>query len=144
MQAGRGLIAIAMLVAGSHAWAVKCESGKKTLYTEAKVCPAGYTDVTHTMDGNFSAVGPSESVRQQEQAFLDGRAAQEAATTAAAQPADPAMYPQTPSKTIQCGTIADRMRGLETDMQQRHSRQSIEQLAQQYRKLREQQVRSQC
>lgn len=147
MSVRRGLIVATLCVAASgQAWAAtKCQGGGKTLYTEAASCPAGYTDVTRAMDGKLSTIGKADSVREQEQAILDARPkAAEAGGTSAqtVQPTDIAQAQQ--SRALVCGSIADQMRALETDMQQRHTRQSIEAASRQYRDLRDQQLQNQC
>lgn len=145
---GRFLMAVATLamVAGGQAMATtKCQKGTSTLYTESAACPAGFANITHTMSGNFSTIGKDESVLQQEQTILDSGAQARAASKARAAQADQIAAQQQPaSKALMCGAIADQMRALETDMQQRHTRQSIEQASDQYRRLREQQLRGQC
>ena len=150
MRAVRGLfvIAIATLtgLAGGEALATtKCQKGTSTLYTESATCPAGFANVTSSMDGNFSTIGKDDSVRQQEQSIFDSGADARAASKAKSAQADQTAAQQQPaSKALMCGAIADQMRALETDMQQRHTRQSIEQASDQYRRLREQQLRGQC
>ncbi|PLQ02537.1 hypothetical protein CYJ10_04425 [Cupriavidus pauculus] len=141
-------MAIAMLaaLAGGEALATtKCQKGTSTLYTESASCPAGFANVTNTMGGNFSTIGKDDSVLQQEQSIFDSGADARAAAKAKAARADQmAAQQQSSSKALTCGAIADQMRALETDMQQRHTRQSIEQASDQYRRLREQQQRGQC
>lgn len=145
---GRFVMVIAMLaaLAGGEALATtKCQKGASTLYTESAACPAGYANVTSSMGGNFSTIGKDDSVLQQEQSILDSGAQARAANKARAAQADQAAAQQQPaSKALMCGAIVDQMRALETDMQQRHTRQSIEQASDQYRRLREQQLRGQC
>ena len=148
MRAVRGLfvIAIATLtgLAGGEALATtKCQKGTSTLYTESATCPAGFANVTSSMAGNFSTIGKDDSVRQQEQSIFDSGADARAAKAKAAQAEQAAAQPPA-SQALRCGAIADQMRALETDMQQRHTRQSIEQAGDQYRRLREQQLRGQC
>lgn len=149
MRAVRGLSVMAIVtlpsLAGGQALATtKCQKGTSTLYTESATCPAGFANVTSTMDGNFSTIGKDDSVRQQEQSILDSGADARAASKAKATRAEQAAAQQPASQALMCGAIADQMRALETDMQQRHTRQSIEQASDQYRRLREQQLRGQC
>lgn len=150
MRAVRGfsVMVIAMLAALASGGALamtKCQKGASTLYTESATCPAGYANVTNSMGGNFSTIGKDDSVLQQEQSILDSGAKARAATKASAAQAEQAAAQQQPaSRALMCGAIADQMRALETDMQQRHTRQSIEQASDQYQRLREQQLRGQC
>lgn len=63
------------LAASGAAQAVtKCESDRDTLYTSSASCPAGYRDVTRSMDGNVMTVTKSAQVRKDEQLYLENRA----------------------------------------------------------------------
>jgi hypothetical protein len=149
MRAVRGLFVMAIVtlasLAGGQALATtKCQKGTSTLYTESATCPAGFANVTSTMGGSFSTIGKDDAVRQQEQSIFDSGADARAAAKARAAQSDQSAAQQPASKALLCGAIADQMRALETDMQQRHTRQSIEQAGDQYRRLREQQLSGQC
>ncbi|WP_156546088.1 hypothetical protein [Cupriavidus sp. D384] len=150
MRAVRGLsvmliTTLAALAGGEALATTKCQKGTSTLYTESATCPAGFANVSSTMGGNFSTIGKDDAVRQQEQSIFDSGAETRAADQARAAQSDQAAAQQQPaSKALMCGAIADQMRALETDMQQRHTRQSIEQASDQYQRLREQQLQGQC
>lgn len=61
------------LAASGAAHAVtKCQSDRDTLYTSS-ACPAGYRNVTSSMQGNVTTVAKSPKVRQDEQAYLQNR-----------------------------------------------------------------------
>ncbi len=62
------------LAASGAAHAVtKCQNDSDTLYTTS-ACPAGYQNVTSTMDGNVTTVTKSAKVRKDEQAYVENRA----------------------------------------------------------------------
>jgi len=68
MQTGRGLILAVMLavVSGQALAVTKCQSGGKTLYTEAPACPVGYVNATPSLDGTLPTAGASDAGHQQQ------------------------------------------------------------------------------
>lgn len=136
---------VALLALTSTVYGAKCRGGKSILYTQDQYCPAGYTDVTTTLEGTVSTTGKSENVVRQEQEFLQRRAienGQHQAQLAQAQQ-QYARQQQTSNASL-CSALADQARSIEAALRQPNSAQWLDSLKQQNRNVRDQMYRNRC
>ncbi|WP_454763098.1 hypothetical protein [Cupriavidus campinensis] len=140
----RLMIVTALAVCATNAQAVKCESGKKTLYTDAQTCPAGYSFSTKYGTGTVSSIGKSERVRQQENEFLRRREAENSQYQTQAAQTQAQAAQQIANNAGLCTSLSDQARSLESAMRQPNSAQTLDYLKQQHRTVRDQMYRNKC
>lgn len=140
----RIVIAVTLVCASSNALAMKCINGKKTLYTDARNCPAGYSYGVSQDTGTVSTIGKSENVRQQENEFLKNREREnnQYSPQFAQTQIQPAQL--SANNAWLCTSLSDQARSIEAAMRQPNSPQTLDYLKQQHRMLRDQMYRNKC
>ncbi|WP_423194748.1 hypothetical protein [Cupriavidus sp. H18C2] len=120
----------------------KCQRPGKVLYTQDLHCPNGFALVPTAAGGTVSTVGKSDSVRQQEHAFLASRSAH----ISMASPSSVTITNSVavPPQAAVCEALAEQARTVEASMRRHNPPQWQDTLHQQYRSLRDQQYRLGC
>lgn len=139
------LIILALAVTASPlAQAAKCRNQGKILYTQDQYCPAGYTDITSGIGGSVSTVGKSANVRQQEQQFLAGRAAENQQYQAQIAQQQQQESVAASNQRGLCQSIDGQIRANEIGMRQINAWQQMDRLKQDHKALRDQQFQLGC
>ena len=138
------IAAAATIMLASNAYALKCQSGKKVLYTDAPSCPTKYTPSTSDSTGNVSTIGKSDEIREQEDEFLRQRENENQQYRAQVEQAQRQSYQQESRSSSQCAALAEQALALESAMRQPNSAQWLDYLKQQHRTVRNEQFRLKC
>ncbi|WP_454712981.1 hypothetical protein [Cupriavidus nantongensis] len=140
----RAILATGLLLTISNAHALKCQSGKKTLYTDERRCPSGFTISDTYGTGSLSVVGKSEEVKRQEAEYLNQRAAEQNRYQAQIAQAQVRESQQQRSTAYVCSTFAEQARALEAQMRRPNYAQEQERLKREHRSVRDHQYRNGC
>lgn len=108
------------------------------------VLPAGYTEITTAPAGTVSTIGKSAHVIQQEDEFLQRRAAESSRYQSQVAQAQVAEAQQQVQNASLCASLASQARSLEAAMRQPNGPQWLDNLKQQHRDVRDQQYRNRC
>jgi len=140
----RIVLFLAVIALAENAQAAKCRNRGQILYTQDQYCPAGYTDITSGSGGSVSTIGKSAIVRQQEQQFLAGRAADSQQYQAQAAQQQQQEYAAANNQRSLCQSLDAQLRSTEIAMRQINAWQEMDRLKQNHRAIRDQQFQLGC
>ncbi|WP_265923172.1 hypothetical protein [Cupriavidus nantongensis] len=124
--------------------AIKCRNGKNILYTQDCYCPSGYTDITTAPGRTVWTIGKNAQVMQQENEFLQRRAAENSQCQGRVAHAQVAEAQMQASNAALCASLASQARSLQSAMRQPTSQAWLDNLKQQHRNVRDLQYRNRC